>query len=157
MPLNTPVRITKQNLYPLFTTQVFLIRLLYTLLTYIITTDIIIISLNISHWNFTDIPQSMPGSIIGILPDSTPLNIKTRKFEKLFLEYTALFRWELRHKHLMRISGITGIHPTVLHIFHSLQQLLFRNIQCAAKIESIQFRHLSRHECDIIRRLIEHQ
>ena len=107
--------------------------------------------------HFADVSQQMAGRVIGILTDSTPLNIETWKFEQLLLKHTALFGRKLRHEHLMGVFGITGVHPAVLDVLHPFVKLLTGNVQGTAKVECIQLRHLPRHKRNIIGRLVKHE
>ena len=68
------MRIAQQNLYSLFSTQVFLVRSFNSQFSYIISADVV---------------------SLFILADSTPLNIETGKLEQFLLEDTALLRREL--------------------------------------------------------------
>ena len=54
----------------------------------------------------------MGGSIVRILADGTPLDIKTTKLKQLFLKDTTFFRRKLRHKQLVGIAGIPRIAAT---------------------------------------------
>ena len=65
----------------------------------------------------------MGGSIVRILTDGTPLNIKATKLKQLFLKDTTFFRRKLRHKQLVGIAGIPRIAATVFHIAHYFEKL----------------------------------
>ena len=155
--LDAPVSVTKQNLHPLLSTQILFIGFLDALLAYIVSANIIVIVLNVFLGHFADVSQQMAGRVIGILTDSTPLNIETWKFEQLLLKHTALFGRKLRHEHLMGVFGITGVHPAVLDVLHPFVKLLTGNVQGTAKVECIQLRHLPRHKRNIIGRLVKHE
>ena len=99
----------------------------------------------------------MAGRIVGILPDSTPLDGKAWELEQFFLKDAALLGRQLCHEHLGRILGVTRVLSAVAHISHPLHELLLRNAQRTAEVKCIKIFHLARYKRHVIGRLVENE
>ena len=72
---------------------------------------------------FKPIFSATVSRIVRILPDRTPLNIKTGKLKQFLLKDATLFSRKLRHEKLVGIAGISRIAAAVFHITHNLEEL----------------------------------
>ena len=159
MPLNTSVRITKQNFNAFLSTQILLIRFLYTQLADIIATNVVAFFIGFHFFcrDFSNITQGVRGSIIRVLANRTPLDIEATEFKQLLLKDATFFRRKLRHKQLISVSGISRIPATVFHVAHDFQELSTSNIQRLAQVECIQVLYFFRDNRYIISRLVKNQ
>ena len=156
--LNSAVSISQHNLHTLLTTQLLLIKLLYTQFSDIVASLIVVIVFNIALRNLTHITQHMGCIRIGIFSDGTFLDIETGESEHLLLEHTEIPVAQLPHKKLLSIARIARVLRAVLDIVHSLDKKLFRNTQRITEIHRIKPAALLVHDHhQIVRRLIIHQ
>ena len=147
--------ILHENLHTLLSTKGLLVAFLHTQVACIVTAAVIAVSLHISAGNLPDVPEHVSRSIVGILPDRTLLDEKSRKHVKLLLQTPVILLREVGYEFLGCIGGVARIFPGILHVDPFLGELLLSHLKGITQRRGVEILYVARNQHHVIGRLVE--